>query len=175
VQDPTNADPRYTRAAVRTQLTPVLNARWPGWQAIVGRHARQAQEAATILDEVAQADFALITTHRGQGSVEAGPKSERESESEHGLGAFSLAAWRTLSAARQRNVLRHWLARLGARMPSDARLANLQRQLMQLHSLGHDRNLTVDHGEFRIRCVRGIVMAEQHATLPTRKKAQSEP
>ncbi|WP_316241887.1 ATP-binding protein, partial [Bordetella pertussis] len=31
VQDPTNTDPRYARAAVRTQLAPALDARWPGW------------------------------------------------------------------------------------------------------------------------------------------------
>ena len=93
VQDPTNADPRYTRAAVRTQLAPVLNARWPGWQAIVGRHARQAQDAAAILEEVAQADFAQVATHRERGSDEPDKNPD----------AFSLAAWRTLSAARQRN------------------------------------------------------------------------
>ncbi|WP_080363721.1 tRNA lysidine(34) synthetase TilS, partial [Bordetella pertussis] len=60
VQDPTNTDPRYARAAVRTQLAPALDARWPGWQAIVARHARQMAEAAEIVAEVAQADFATL-------------------------------------------------------------------------------------------------------------------
>ena len=161
VQDPTNVDPRYTRAAVRTRLTPTLNERWPGWQAILGRHARQAQEAATILDEVAQADFATIATVAaesltGSSSLPEGP-------------TFSLANWRNLSPARQRNVLRYWLSLLGARMPSDARLADLQRQLAQLHGMGHDRNLIFDHGDHRIRCVRGTVLAEP---LTTAKKAE---
>lgn len=60
VQDPTNADPRYTRAALRELLAPVLDARWPGWRAIVARHARHMAEANEILDEVARADFAAL-------------------------------------------------------------------------------------------------------------------
>ncbi|HEY0295681.1 MAG TPA: tRNA lysidine(34) synthetase TilS, partial [Bordetella sp.] len=60
VEDPTNTDARYTRAAVRTQLKPALDARWPGWQAIVARHARHMAEAAEVLAEVAQADLAAL-------------------------------------------------------------------------------------------------------------------
>lgn len=150
VQDPTNTDPRYTRAAVRTRLTPILNERWPGWQAIVSRQARQAQEAAAILDDVGQQDFACISA----------PGTEL---------AFTLLQWRALSAPRQRNVLRHWLDKLGARMPSEARLAELQRQLMQLHQLGHDRHFVFEHAARRIRCVRGVVFAEpQDDRLVTR-------
>ena len=172
VSDPTNTDARYTRAAVRTRLTPVLNERWPGWQAILGRHARQAQEAASILQEVADSDLAAIVVP-GDGSpdvngsldvnsssvVNGSPDVDGPATAKAGR-PFSLAAWRRLSEPRQRNVLRHWLAKAGARMPSEARLRDLQRQLNQLHSLGHDRNLVFDHSELRVRCVRGIVMIE---------------
>jgi len=141
VEDPTNADPRYTRAAVRTRLTPVLDARWPGWQAIVARQARHMAEAAQVLDEVAEADL--------QG-LEPGP--DRAS--------FSLAAWRKLSPARQAHVLRYWLAGQGVAMPSDARLADLLRQLRQLHALGHDRQLRVEHAGLAVRCHRARVWVE---------------
>src|SRR5690606_22353684 len=57
VQDPTNADDRYTRAAVRERLAPQLNERWSGWQGILARHARQSAQAQEVLDEVAQNDF----------------------------------------------------------------------------------------------------------------------
>lgn len=156
VIDPTNADPRYTRAAVRTMLTPVLNERWPGWQAIVGRHALQAQEASSILAEVAQADFAAIVVSDDDGFT----ASSCGSDVSFAGRPFSLLAWRQLSEPRQRNVLRHWLALCGAQMPSEARLRDLQRQLNQLHSLGNDRNLVFNHGELRIRCVRGVVLAQ---------------
>ncbi|WP_454692553.1 tRNA lysidine(34) synthetase TilS [Achromobacter aloeverae] len=141
VQDPSNADARYTRAAVRTLLAPVLDRRWPGWQAIVARHARQAAESAEILAEVAAADLAGLDPSPGARD-------------------FSLAAWRALSPARQAHVVRHWLRLHGARMPSDARLAELLRQLRQLHALGHDRQLLWAHAAHRVRCVRGRVAIE---------------
>ncbi|MEN4920874.1 tRNA lysidine(34) synthetase TilS, partial [Achromobacter spanius] len=141
VQDPTNADPRYTRAALRELLAPVLDARWPGWRAIVARHARHMGEAAQILDEVAQEDFARL---------DPGPDGA----------SFSLLAWRGLSPARQTHVLRYWLEKNGARMPTDARMADLLRQLRGLHSLGHDRQLRVEQAGHVIRCHRGRVWVE---------------
>ena len=64
VQDPTNSDPHYTRAALRELLAPALDARWPGWRGIVARHARHMAEAASILDEVAREDFAALEPAR---------------------------------------------------------------------------------------------------------------
>ncbi|CAP43791.1 tRNA lysidine(34) synthetase TilS [Bordetella petrii] len=141
VQDPTNADPRYTRAAVRELLTPVLDARWPGWQARLADHARHMADAAGILAEVARADLAALQ-----------PSAD--------LASFALAPWRELSAARQAQVLRYWLHLHGARMPTEARLADLLRQLRQLHSLGHDRQMRVTHARHVIRCHRGRVWIE---------------
>jgi len=142
VQDPTNADPRYTRAAVRELLTPILDTRWPGWQSRLASHARHAAETSTILDEVAQNDLATLE-----------PSLDGHS--------FSLAQWRTLSPARQSLVLRHWLQQNGARMPTEARLTDLLRQLRQLHSLGHDRQMQVAHAQHIIRCHRGRVWIEK--------------
>lgn len=141
VQDPTNADPRYTRGALRALLAPVLDARWPGWRAIVARHARHMAEAGEILDEVARDDFTALE-----------PDADGVS--------FSLAAWRQLSPARQVHVLRHWLERNGARMPTEARMNDLLRQLRGLHSLGHDRQLRVEQAGHVIRCHRGRVWIE---------------
>ncbi|MBF6618029.1 MAG: tRNA lysidine(34) synthetase TilS [Candidimonas sp.] len=141
VHDPTNADDTYTRAAVRERLVPDLDERWPGWQATLLRHARQSAEVAQILDEVAAQDFAGLD-----------PGEDGRS--------FSLASWRLLSPARQALVLRYWLGRLGQRMPTDARLQDLMRQLRTLHALGHDRQMQVKHGAAVIRCTRGRVMLD---------------
>jgi tRNA(Ile)-lysidine synthase len=147
VQDPSNADPRYTRAAVRTLLAPVLDARWTGWRGTLARHARHVADAVQILDEVAREDFAgLSPTHEGR--------------------RFSLAAWRRLSRPRQAQALRYWLDLHGARMPSDARLQALMRSLNELHALGHDRELLFDHGGHRIRCVRGEVILQDRPSAP---------
>ncbi len=142
VQDPTNSDPHYTRAALRELLAPALDARWPGWRGIVARHARHMAEAASILDEVAREDFAAL---------EPGPDGA----------SFSLRAWRDLSPARQAQVLRWWLDANGARMPSEARMRDLLRQLRGLHSLGHDRQLRVEQAGHAIRCHRGRVWLER--------------
>lgn len=144
VADPTNEDARYGRGAVRTLLAPVLDARWPGWRDSLARHARQAAEAAAILDEVARRDFAGLE-----------PSEDGRS--------FGLAAWRRLAPAHQTLVLRYWFDRHGARMPTEARLAELVRQLRQLHALGHDRQLLVGHGAVQVRCVRGRVILEPRA------------
>jgi len=154
VQDPTNADPRYTRAAVRELLAPVLDARWPGWRAIVARHAGHMAEAAQILEEVARGDFA---------GLDPAPDGR----------SFSLAAWRRLSAPRQAQVLRYWFGLCGARMPTDARMRDLLRQLRGLHSLGHDRQLRVEQAGHAVRCHRGRVWMEprpSRAVRPTDEK-----
>ncbi|WP_195827287.1 MULTISPECIES: TilS substrate-binding domain-containing protein, partial [Bordetella] len=44
-----------------------------------------------------------------------------------------------------------------APMPTEARLAELQRQLRQLHALGHDRHLRWQHAGRVVRCERGRV------------------
>ncbi len=139
VADPSNADDRYTRAALRARLVPELDARWPGWQGNLVRHARLSGQAQQVLDEVAAADFAQLE-----------PAADHRS--------FSLAAWRRLSPPRQALVLRYWLALCAQRMPTDARLQDLMRQMRGLHALGHDRQMQVRHGTATIRCQLGRVM-----------------
>ncbi|HEY9279493.1 MAG TPA: tRNA lysidine(34) synthetase TilS [Eoetvoesiella sp.] len=142
VHDPTNVDDKYTRAAVRERLVPALNERWPGWQGNLVRHARLSAEAQQVLHEVAEHDFTLLE-----------PASDASS--------FSLKGWRQLSPARQALVLRYWLSLLGQRMPTDARLQDVMRQLRGLHALGHDRQMKVKHGSVWICCVQGRVLLQQ--------------
>lgn len=141
VQDPTNADPRYTRAAVRELLSPTLTARWPGWQARLASHARLAAETTSILQGVAKADFATL---------EASPDNKN----------FSLVRWRDVPAERQSLVLRYWLGLNGVPMPTEARLSDLLRQLRKLHNFGHDRQMQVGHGKHWIRCHKARVWIE---------------
>ncbi len=139
VQDPSNTDPKYARGALRSALAPVLNTYWPAWCQTLVRHARQAGEANEVLAEVAALDLAALDV-----------KPEDQS--------FSLLAWRALSAARQALVVRHWLQEQGVAMPGERRLADLLRQLRQLHALGHDRELLWQHGAVAVRCKQGRVV-----------------
>ncbi|MEQ4617835.1 MAG: tRNA lysidine(34) synthetase TilS [Corticimicrobacter sp.] len=138
VQDPTNQDADYTRAAVRTLLVPVLEQRWPAWRTVLGRHARQAAETGEILAEVAEQDWQALAP------------------AEDGL-SFSLPAWRSLSSARQSLALRHWLQRLGVKLPTEARL---QAWLGQLRRVTHDNQMLLEHEHIEIRCVRSRVLLQ---------------
>jgi len=147
VHDPSNTQHDYTRSAVRERLAPALDERWPGWQRILGRHARLAAQTASLLEEMASADLEQLAPDAGDGS-------------------FSLAAWRQLSPARQAQVLRYWLARQGQRAPTQARLDELMRQLRRLHALGHDRAMRLRHDRVWIVCRRGRVLLETAQTPP---------
>jgi tRNA(Ile)-lysidine synthase len=54
-------------------------------------------------------------------------------------------------------VLRYWLEQQQVAMPGERRLADLMRQMRQLHALGHDRELLWQHGSHAVRCLRGRV------------------
>ena len=139
VEDPSNADPQYKRGAFRTDLVPVLERHWPAWRQTLVRHAKQAVEATQVLNEVAASDWLTLEPDA--------------------LGlSFSLKAWRLLSPARQALVLRYWFAQQQLAMPGERRLADLMRQLRQLHALGHDRELLWQHGSHAVRCLRGRVL-----------------
>lgn len=138
VWDPTNLQDDYTRGALRERLTPHLNERWHGWQRTLARHAQQSQEAAEVLDEVAAADLVALGFNAADSS-------------------FNLALWRKLSAARQTLVVRYWLAQHGLKMPTQARLHDMLRQMRQLHALGFDRQMRIKHGEAYVCCKQGRV------------------
>jgi len=138
VQDPSNNDPQFKRGAFRTELVPVLEKHWPAWRQTLARHARQAAEVTEILDEVAALDWLTLEPNTSDLS-------------------FSLKAWRALSPARQALVLRYWLEQQQVAMPGERRLADLMRQLRQLHALGHDRELMWQHGSHTVRCLRGRI------------------
>ena len=108
IEDESNEDCRYARNAIRCDVAPALAAHFAGYPATLGRAARHQADAAQLLDELAEMDAA--------GAANA-----------DGLDGARLAA---LSPARARNLLRWFVRRAGLRPPSDARLADMLRQLL---------------------------------------------
>jgi tRNA(Ile)-lysidine synthase len=108
LEDPHNADPRYTRSWLRQSVLPGLRERQPQLDAALARTARLADEAAGLLDELARADQALAA----QGA------------------ALSIAALAALSPPRRHNLVRHWLAGQGFRAPFAEMLDRLDRELI---------------------------------------------
>ncbi|MGA4320651.1 tRNA lysidine(34) synthetase TilS [Ectopseudomonas hydrolytica] len=102
VEDPSNADERFSRNFLRRQVMPLLAERWPQLAASLSRSAGHLGEAQQLLEELAEMD---LLAARGVCALPWLP-----------LPSLDLSAVAALSDARQRNLLRYWLAPL-SRMP----------------------------------------------------------
>lgn len=102
VEDPSNADERFSRNFLRRQVMPLLAERWPQVAAGLARSAGHLSEAQQLLKELAEMDLLAAR------DVCALPWLP--------LPSLDLSAVAALSDARQRNLLRYWLAPL-SRMP----------------------------------------------------------
>lgn len=122
VDDPTNADTRFTRNRIRQHLLPAWQAQFPAYRQTLARSARHAAQAQRLLDEVAAQDLLLV------------------GDPPH------IARLCALSVERQSNLLRHWL-RLGwGAAPSEAQMMALLKQLAACQTRGHRIHLKVAHG-----------------------------
>ena len=102
IEDPSNADPRFSRNYLRHRVLPVLTQRWPQAVSSLARTADHLSEAQGLLDELARMDL--------QAANQPSPFPWLP------LPSLVLTPLRELSDTRQRNALRHWLAPL-TRLP----------------------------------------------------------
>lgn len=122
VEDPTNSDERYTRNRIRVRLLPALAEVFPQFRQTFARSASHAAQAQHVLDDIAAQDL-----------MEVGNPP-------------LIAKLQILSAARQGNVLRHWLVTCHGVRPSAAQLAQLQAQIAACTTRGHQLHLKVATG-----------------------------
>ncbi|RMV71604.1 tRNA-lysidine synthase [Pseudomonas caricapapayae] len=102
VEDPSNSNQQFSRNFLRSEVLPLLTSRWPQAAASLARTAGHLGEAQQLLDELAVQD--LVSAQVSTPFVWLD------------LPVLGLGPLTGLSAARQRNALRHWLAPL-TRMP----------------------------------------------------------
>ena len=107
VSDESNDDPRFRRNWLRHSVFPLLASVFPNYRRQLAQTAQHLDDAAQILDQVAQADFVgdLAAAH------------------------LQLDALAQLSEERQRNLLRWFLRQYGL-IPSVAWLAQLRQQML---------------------------------------------
>lgn len=125
IEDPTNADARYTRNRIRAQLLPALQQVFPQFRATFARSSRHCAEAAELLQELAESDLAQV------GSPP------------------QIASLQQLSRSRQANMLRHWLRSVHATTPSTAQLDQLLAQISACRTRGHRIQLKMGSGFVR--------------------------
>jgi len=126
VEDESNRDTRYARNALRHRIMPALTEFFPGFQERFARAASHARSAQALLATLARQDLAACL------------------EGEY----LSVPLLRQLDVDRVDNLLRHWLAWRGLRMPSAAWLLELRTQLLEAKA---DAQLCVTHPDCHIR------------------------
>ena len=105
IEDPSNADPRFSRNYLRHRVFPTLTERWPQAITHLARTAEHMAEAQGLLDELALMDL---------------QRADQPSTFPWlPLPSLALEPLRELSDARQRNALRHWLIPLTGLPDSD--------------------------------------------------------
>lgn len=122
IEDPSNADERFTRNRIRARLLPALEAAFPQFRDTFARSAAHAAEAQQLLDDLAADDLARVGVPP------------------------QLAGLQALSRARQANVLRHWLRSVHGTAPSAAQLQELLAQIAACRTRGHRIHLKVGNG-----------------------------
>lgn len=109
VDDPSNLDVALERNYLRQRVVPRLHDHYPALGATLARSARHFAEAQELLGALGELDFARCGTEGG---------------------GLSVALLGELSAARQRNLLRYWIARRGFRLPDSRRLQQICDQVL---------------------------------------------
>ena len=111
IEDPSNADSRFSRNFLRNEVLPLLEQRFPGASSGLARMGRLCGEASGLLDELASLDLEALTLA--------------------GSFRFRRAPALALSSARLRNLLRFLLDRAGESMPDEGRLREIERQFRE--------------------------------------------
>ena len=107
VEDDSNLDERFDRNYLRHRIVPLLQARWPAASRTAARSAAHLGEACDLLQALAEIDAAQVIED----------------------GVVHIAALQTLDVARQRNLLRHWIASQGLTMPDAIHLERIRVEL----------------------------------------------
>lgn len=111
IEDPSNDDTAFDRNFLRAQVLPVMEQRWPRASLSLARSADHLGEALALLNEIACDDVQQAR----HGHPVDWP----------GLDSLDLGVLATLSEARQRNALGHWLA-ARTRLPDSRHWAGWQ-------------------------------------------------
>ncbi len=110
VEDPSNTELRYDRNLLRQRVMPDLQQHWPGIARVLARAAAHQADQLELADTLAALDLG-----------DCGLKDGR---------CLSLASLGELSAARQRNLLRYWIAARHLPLPPRVVLERIRAEIL---------------------------------------------
>jgi len=134
IEDESNESSEPDRNFLRHEVAPLLDQRFPAWRDSLARFARHSGEASELLEQLATMD--------GVPARAAEP----------------LPIATELPPQRRGNALRAFLGRNAVAMPSEARLAEIERQLFEARE---DARVRIDHAGVSIVRHRGQVFVER--------------
>ncbi len=152
VQDPSNADERFTRNHIRARLLPALGDVFPQYRDTFARSAAHAAQAQALLTEIAEQDLASQRAESGHGSASGDGSADPVGEGEardaltQNLRLQGLTPPSRFSRARQANLLRHWLKTTYKAIPSTAQLDELLDQIAHCTTRGHQIHIKIGRG-----------------------------
>lgn len=133
VEDESNRDDHYDRNFLRNQVMPLLQARWPGFQARWQQTAELCASNEQLLDQQAAQDLALAEF-----------RPERLGTS------ISKAYWLSVPQARQQLLLRFWLRTQGLAAPEQQHWRQIHVQL----TAAADAEVCLRFGDLTLRVYR---------------------
>jgi tRNA(Ile)-lysidine synthase len=152
IEDPGNSDPARDRNHLRARVRPALAEHWPGADQHIAASAAWLREAHGLLAERAAEDFAAC-----QGAVDH----------------LAIAGFRTLSGARQRNLLHWWCRRRGLRPPPGHLWQRLQAEVLDLP---RDRQPRLEWADGCVtRFTDRLYLLSAHELAPVGEAANWEP
>jgi tRNA(Ile)-lysidine synthase len=139
VEDESNESTVHERNFLRRDVAPLLDARHPAWRESLARFARHAAGASRLLDDLATLDGVPLA------AGEPLPLDER------------------LTPERRANALRAFLARNVIAMPSEARLAEISRQLFEARE---DAQVRIEHAGVAIVRQKAAAFIDRRVDAP---------
>jgi len=144
VEDESNADARYSRNFLRQKVFPLISQRFPATVKNLANAASRFSEAHNLLDDLARQDLGA-----GAGESVDFP--------------LSVERMRALDERRARNVLRFLLSKQGVRIPSESRLREGLRQMLEA---AIDRHPAIEFDGHRLVRKRGWIYLDSIEEFP---------
>jgi len=111
IEDESNANTKFDRNLIRHQLLPSIKKRWPAVVATLNRVSRHCSEMSELLAMLAEKDLQYVIS-----------KSDAN--------VINVDLLKKLSLIQQKNVLRFWLHKLCLPMPSEVKLREIVRTVI---------------------------------------------